>query len=144
MESMKTVVAGGQVSARPGFELVVVESFAGVEKERRVYANGEKLDLEVADGSTTLTLLELPTASGGEMDPLDDSEEVFDQLLQGKEKASDGVHLALEQYIDAVSQDGQPGMMARYAGLLLAQRKHARAVELVEEFVDALPVAGGE
>lgn len=135
MKSMTTKVAGGQVSARPGFELVVVESFAGVEKERKVYATGENVDLEIADGSTTLTLLELPTASGGEMDPLDDSEEVFDHLLQEKEKASDEVHLALDAYVDAVSQDGQPEMVAKYAGLLLAQRKHARAVELVDEFV---------
>ena len=143
MKSMTTKVAGGQVSARPGFELVVVESFAGVEKERKVYATGENVDLEIADGSTTLTLLELPIADGGEINPLDDSEEVFEQLLEGKEKTSDEVHLALDAYIEAVNQDGQPEMVTGYAGLLLARRKHARAVELVEDFL-AAGAADGE
>ena len=133
MKLITTKVIAGQATVRLGIRLVVVESFAGVEKNRKEYVNGETVDLEIPDGSTTLTLLE--RMEPGEINMLDDSEEVFEQLLEGKEKTSDAVHVALEQYIDAVSQDGQPEMVARYAGLLLAQRKHARAVELVDEFV---------
>mgnify|MGYP001584242274 CR=1 FL=1 len=138
MKLITTKVIAGQATVRSGIRLVVVESFAGVEKNRKEYANGETVELEIPDGSTTLTLLEQME------DGSEEEEEEFDRRLVDKEKASDGVHLALEQYIDAVSQDGQPDVVARYAGLLLAQRKHARAVELVEEFVDAPHVAGGE